>query len=72
MNRVHVCDYSDCPANAAHDVTIYGQDFYFCNHHWVELADALPNDLDPWRPGPEPEVADRGREPAPTGSGHRP
>lgn len=72
MNRVHVCDHSDCPANAVHDVTIYGQDFYFCNHHWVELAGALPNDLDPWRPSPATDDAGRGHEPVPAGGARRP
>jgi hypothetical protein len=32
-----VCDRSDCPAPAAHQLLISGQDFYFCDHHAAEL-----------------------------------
>ena len=31
------CDRSDCPAPAVRELTLAGQDFYFCNHHAAEL-----------------------------------
>ena len=36
-----ICDRSDCPAIALHDIILHGQDFYFCAHHWAELNPAV-------------------------------
>lgn len=33
----HFCDFGDCTAFAASELLIYGEDFYFCHHHAVEL-----------------------------------
>ena len=33
-----VCDRSTCPAPAQRRLDIAGQDFYFCDHHAVEVA----------------------------------
>jgi hypothetical protein len=35
------CDRSSCPAPSVHCVYVNDQDFYFCHHHWVELATVL-------------------------------
>ena len=35
-----VCDRSDCPAPAVRELTLSGQDFYFCNHHAAEIEHA--------------------------------
>lgn len=31
------CDRSGCPAPPCHQLTLHGQDFYFCGHHAAEL-----------------------------------
>lgn len=31
------CDHPECPASAAGSCVVYGQDFYFCQHHANEL-----------------------------------
>jgi hypothetical protein len=36
-----ICDRGDCPAPAAREVVLGGQDFYFCNHHGAELDAVL-------------------------------
>jgi hypothetical protein len=41
------CDRSACPAPAARRVDLYGQDFYFCEHHWAEIADSLADQQSP-------------------------
>ena len=35
------CDRSECPAPGTQWVVIHGQDFYFCGHHWREMAAQL-------------------------------
>jgi hypothetical protein len=35
------CDRSSCPAPSVHCVYVHDQDFYFCHHHWVEVATLL-------------------------------
>lgn len=39
--RGRTCDRASCPAPAVRELTLAGQDFYFCNHHAVELETAL-------------------------------
>jgi hypothetical protein len=39
-----VCDHLDCPAPAMKRIDLFSQDFYFCNHHWSEIANRLPGD----------------------------
>jgi hypothetical protein len=56
----HVCDRGDCPAPAARELTLVGQDFYFCNHHAAELERTLPPAAEPAAPSEEAV-----REPAP-------
>jgi hypothetical protein len=38
---IKVCDTSACPAPAKRALMFYGQDFYFCGHHAVEVESAL-------------------------------
>ncbi len=38
---VRICDRSECPAPALHDLVLHGQDFHFCGHHWAELSSAV-------------------------------
>jgi hypothetical protein len=35
------CDRSACPALGTHRVELLSQDFYFCGHHWREMAGPL-------------------------------
>jgi hypothetical protein len=51
MGWFQECDHSDCPAVALHHVDLCGQDFHFCNHHWVELSPAVAAMADPWGTG---------------------
>jgi hypothetical protein len=39
-----VCDRSECPAPATRRADLFGQDFYFCTHHWAELRAPTPQD----------------------------
>ena len=55
---MHRCDHSECPAFALHHIDLFGQDFHFCNHHWVELAPALSPHLPTWMPDVDQVPAD--------------
>lgn len=46
MDSFRTCDHSECPAFSLHHVEVFGQDFHFCNHHWVELAPVLSRHLE--------------------------
>jgi hypothetical protein len=41
MPAPRICDQVGCPAFAAHHIDLYGQDFHFCNHHWLEVAPVI-------------------------------
>ena len=41
VTAIKVCDTRACPAPAKRALMFYGQDFYFCGHHAVEVESAL-------------------------------
>jgi hypothetical protein len=46
LGTARTCDHGDCPALAVHVFDLFDQDFYFCNHHALELhLDVAPTPL---------------------------